>query len=83
MAALAYAPCLPAADRLLTSSNMEIAKSDQPNFTNRRPSILDMVQLLKRSSSMTTPPDSNAVASEQLQSTGGVLESTISFYYIL
>ncbi|VDK32839.1 unnamed protein product [Taenia asiatica] len=79
MAALAYAPCLPAADRLLASSNIDTAKNDQSSFTSRRPSILDMVRLLKRSPSMASPPDSNAVASEPLQNTGGTLEKRILY----
>ncbi|VDM36723.1 unnamed protein product [Hydatigera taeniaeformis] len=70
MAALAYAPCLPAADRLLTSSSMDTAKNIQSNFSSRRPSVLDMVRLFKKSPSVTTPPDLNAIAGEQLQSEG-------------
>lgn len=48
MAALAYAPCLPAADRLLPSANVGAMKNDRRDSNDRKPSICDASHLMGR-----------------------------------
>ncbi|VDO00135.1 unnamed protein product [Rodentolepis nana] len=55
MAALAYAPCLPAADRILASANADAARNGRPTFNNQYSPNIEVIRLTTRMPSTTTP----------------------------
>lgn len=55
MAALAYAPCLPAADRILASANADAVRNGRPAFNSQRSLNIDSVRLTSRPPSTANP----------------------------